>query len=75
MTEAETKAQKWDYARVAEKFGINQLGKLNTASRQVAHAQADGALVAFCRKAGFKDIADKYENVSEEFGFSYKEQS
>ena len=75
MTEAETKAQKWDMARVTEKHAINHLTKLNPESSQIAHSQAEATLVWFCRKAGFTALADKYENVRDERGFTYTEET
>lgn len=73
MTEAETKAQKWDMARVTEKHALNHLGQLNAESSQIAHSQAEATLVWFCRKAGFTDLANKYEIIQEERGFTYTE--
>ena len=73
ITQTETKAQAWDMARVTEKHAINHLGKLNPTSGQVAHSQAEATLVWFCRKAGFKDLANKFENIRDERGFTYTE--
>lgn len=75
MTEAEKHATKWQMARVTEKHALNHLGKLNQESSQVAHSQAEATLVWFCRKAGFTDLANRYECVQEERGFSYTEES
>ena len=75
MTEAEQKAQKWDMARVTEKHALNHLSKINPTSSQIAHSQAEATLVWFCRKAGFKDLANKYELIQEERGFTYTEKS
>jgi len=73
MTESEQKAQKWDMARVSEKHAINHLGKLNDKSSQIAHSQAEATLVWFLKKAGFSDLATKYELIQEERGFTYTE--
>lgn len=75
MTETEKNAQKWDVARYTEKHAIKHLGKLNPTSSQIAHSQAEATLVWFCRKAGFVDLANKYELIQEERGFSYTEES
>jgi len=75
MTEAEKHATKWQMARVTEKHAINHLTKLHPTSGQVAHSQAESTLVWFCRKAGFGDLAKKYENVRDERGFTYTEET
>lgn len=75
MTQTETNAQAWLMARVTEKHAINHLDKLHPTSGQIAHSQAESTLIWFLKKAGFKDLATKYENVQEERGFSYTEES
>lgn len=68
-----TDAEKWQYARITEKHALNHLSKINPMSGQVSHSQAQATLVWFCRKAGFTDLASKFENLSDERGWTFTE--
>jgi hypothetical protein len=68
-----TAAEKWQYARITEKKAMDHLTKLNPTSGQIAHSQAEATLIWFCREAGFGDLANTFENIADERGFTYTE--
>lgn len=65
-----TDQEAWDRARFEAIHARDALAKIN-GTPQIAHAQAEGVLVGFIRKVGFGKLADKYESMREERGWSY----
>jgi len=67
-------ARWYDNARLEAAHARRNLGEINTESDQVAHSQAENILVGFIRNIGFTDLADKFENIRAQRGFTYSEQ-
>ena len=65
--------QKWQVALIQERWAINHLEKIHPKSGQISHAQAEGVLIAFLDKSGFRDLANKFKNLQEERGWTYTE--
>lgn len=73
MTEVEQQSQSWQLALIAEKRAVYNLSQLNPESGQISHAQAEGQIIYFLKKSGFKDLALKLQNLREERGWTYTE--
>jgi len=67
--------QKWQVALIQERWAINHLEKIHPESGQISHAQAEGVLLAFLAKSGFRDLANKFKNLQEERGWTYTEKT